>query len=101
MDLGISGRSAIVSAASRGLGLACARSLAREGVSLTMNARSADALEEAGTAIREEFGVEVRCVAADFNSAIGRAAILEAAGGHCDILVNNPGVRHSSDEMSW
>ncbi|MEE4277272.1 MAG: SDR family oxidoreductase [Halieaceae bacterium] len=93
MDLGISGRSAIVSAASRGLGLACARSLAREGVSLTINARSADALEAAGAAIREEFGVAVNCVAADFNTAEGRAAILEAAGGGCDILVNNPGVR--------
>jgi 3-oxoacyl-[acyl-carrier protein] reductase len=93
MDLGIRGRSAIVSAASRGLGLACARSLAREGVSLTLNARSPEALEEAGAALRDEFGVEVTCVAADFNSAQGRAAILDAAGGECDILVNNPGVR--------
>jgi len=93
MDLGISGRRAIVSAASRGLGLACARSLAREGVSLTMNARSPEALEASAQAIRDDFGVEVRCVAADFNSAGGRAAILEAAGGECDILVNNPGVR--------
>ena len=93
MDLGIKGRSAIVSAASRGLGLACARSLAGEGVSLTMNARSPEALEEAGARIREDFGVEVRCVAADFNSEEGRAAILEAAGGSCDILVNNPGKR--------
>jgi 3-oxoacyl-[acyl-carrier protein] reductase len=93
MDLGISGRSAIVSAASRGLGLACARSLAAEGVSLTLNARSAEPLEAAAAAIRADFGVEVTCVAADFNSAEGRAAILEAAGGSCDILVNNPGVR--------
>ena len=47
MDLGLKGRKAIVSAASRGLGLAAARSLAREGVALTMNARSAEALEKA------------------------------------------------------
>lgn len=93
MDLGISGRRAIVTAASRGLGLACARSLAREGVALTINARSAEALEEAGAAIRAEFGVPVTCIAADFNTAEGRAAILEAAGGEADILVNNPGVR--------
>ena len=93
MELGIKGRSAIVSAASRGLGLACARSLAREGVSLTMNARSPEALEAAGAAIRDEFEVEVTCVAADFNDAGGRAEILSAAGGECDILVNNPGVR--------
>lgn len=92
MDLGLKGRKAIVSAASRGLGLAAARSLAREGVALTMNARSPDALEKAAAEIRSEFGVEVTAVAADFNTAEGRAAILDAAGD-IDILVNNPGVR--------
>jgi 3-oxoacyl-[acyl-carrier protein] reductase len=92
MDLGLKGRKAIVSAASRGLGLAAARSLAREGVSLTMNARSADALEKSAADIRSEFGVEVTTVAADFNSAEGRKQILDAAG-EVDILVNNPGVR--------
>ncbi|WP_422372422.1 SDR family oxidoreductase [Hoeflea sp.] len=92
MDLGLKGRKAIVSAASRGLGLAAARSLAREGVSLTMNARSADALEKAAADIRSDFGVEVTTVAADFNSAEGRKEILDAAGD-VDILVNNPGVR--------
>lgn len=93
MDLGLSGRSAIVTAASRGLGFACARSLANAGVALTINARSKDALEAAGAAIREEFGVPVTCVAADFNTADGRKAILDGAGGAVDILVNNPGVR--------
>ncbi|MCY0093812.1 SDR family oxidoreductase [Hoeflea ulvae] len=92
MDLGLKGRKAIVSAASRGLGLAAARSLAREGVALTMNARSAEALEKAAADIRSEFGVEVTAVAADFNTPEGRTAILEAAG-EVDILVNNPGVR--------
>ena len=47
MDLGLKGKKAIVTAASRGLGLATARSLAREGVNLTINARSPDALEAA------------------------------------------------------
>jgi 3-oxoacyl-[acyl-carrier protein] reductase len=93
MDLGLKGRRAIVTAASRGLGLATARSLAREGVHLTMNARSADVLETAAKAIREEFGVEAVPVAADFNTREGRQAILDAAGETVDILVNNPGVR--------
>jgi 3-oxoacyl-[acyl-carrier protein] reductase len=93
MDLGLKGRRAIVTAASRGLGLATARSLAREGVHLTMNARSADALEAAAQAIRDEFGVEAVAVAADFNTREGRQAILDAAGETVDILVNNPGVR--------
>lgn len=92
MDLGISGRRAIVTAASRGLGLACARSLAREGVALTINARSADALEAAAADLRADFGVPVTCVPADFNTAEGRATIL-AAAGEVDILINNPGVR--------
>ncbi len=92
MELGLRGRSAVVTAASRGLGLATARSLAREGVRITLNARSAEPLEAAAEAIRAEFGVEVRPVAADFNDRAGRAAILDAAG-EVDILVNNPGVR--------
>jgi 3-oxoacyl-[acyl-carrier protein] reductase len=93
MDLGLKGRRAIVTAASRGLGLATARSLAREGVQLTLNARSGDALEAAAKAIREEFGVEAVPVAADFNTRDGRQAILDAAGETVDILINNPGVR--------
>jgi 3-oxoacyl-[acyl-carrier protein] reductase len=87
MDLGIRGRSAVVTAASKGLGLAAARSLAREGVALTINARSSDALEAAAAALRTEFGVPVTAVAADVNTADGRRAILSAAGDGPDILV--------------
>lgn len=92
MDLGLKGKNAIVTAASRGLGLAAARSLARAGVHVTMNARSAEALEAEAERIRDEFGVTVNAVAADFNTNAGRAALIEAAG-EPDILVNNPGVR--------
>lgn len=93
MDLGLAGRRAVVTAASRGLGLATARALAREGVALTMNARGAEALDAAAAAIRAEFGVPVATVAADVTTPGGRAAILAAAGEEVDILVNNPGVR--------
>ena len=92
MELGLKGKSAIVTAASRGLGLAAARSLAREGVNVTINARTADALEAAAADIRTEFGVEVKSVAADFNTEDGRKLLLDTAGPP-DILVNNPGVR--------
>ena len=92
MDLGLKGKRAIVTAASRGLGLATARSLASEGVDVVMNARGADALNEAAKAIREDFGTEAVAIATDFNTDEGRAQILEAAGA-VDILVNNPGVR--------
>lgn len=94
MDLGIRGRRAVVTAASRGLGLAAARALAREGAGLVMNARTRGPLEEAAAAIRGEFGVEAIAVAADVGTAEGRAAIL-AAAGEVDVLVNNPGVRQT------
>ncbi len=96
MELGIKGRKAIVSAASKGLGRACARSLAAEGVSLVLNARTADALEATAQEIRDDFGVEVTAVAVDFNSADGRAALLDACPDP-DIVVNNPGVRQTPD----
>ncbi|MBT8424245.1 MAG: SDR family oxidoreductase [Silicimonas sp.] len=92
MDLGLKGKRAIVTAASRGLGLATARSLATEGVNVVMNARTEDALVEAADALRADTGVEITPVAVDFNTDEGRAAILDAAG-EVDILVSNPGVR--------
>ncbi len=92
MDLGLKGKSAIVTAASRGLGLATARSLAQAGVNITMNARGAETLEAEAAKIREEFNVDVKTVAADFNESDGRKALLQSAGP-VDILVNNPGVR--------
>ena len=90
MDLGISGRRAVVCASSKGLGLGCARALAGEGVNLVMNARGAEALEASAQAIRDDFGVEVLTVAADITTAQGREKVL-AAGAGADILVNNAG----------
>jgi 3-oxoacyl-[acyl-carrier protein] reductase len=90
MDLGIAGKRALVCASSKGLGLGCAEALAEAGVNLVMNARGAEALEEAAAAIRAAHGVEVTTVAADVTTAEGQAAVLEAAGD-VDILVNNAG----------
>ncbi len=90
MDLGISGRTAVVCASSKGLGLGCARALAGEGVNLVMNARGAETLEASAQAIRDDFGVQVTTVAADITTAEGREAVL-AAGAGADILVNNAG----------
>lgn len=98
MDLGLKGRTAIVSAASKGLGRACAMSLAHEGVNLVLNARSADALEATAEEIRAATGVEVTPVPADFNTDEGRAEIL-AKAGEPDILVCNPGVRQIPGEF--
>ncbi|PHQ96386.1 MAG: short-chain dehydrogenase [Marinosulfonomonas sp.] len=90
MDLGIAGKSAIICASSKGLGLGCARALAAEGVNITMNARGADALEAAAAEIRADFGVAVMTAAADISTDEGRRAVL-AIAGEVDILVNNAG----------
>jgi len=90
MDLGIKGKTALVCASSKGLGLGCAQALAEAGVNLVMNARGAEALEAAAAAIRKAHGVEVIAVAADITSEDGRAKVL-AAAGDVDILVTNAG----------
>ncbi len=90
MDLGISGKRAMVCASSKGLGRGCAEALAAEGVHLVMNARGAEALEETASAIRAAHGVEVVTVAADITTEEGRAAVL-AVAGDVDILVTNAG----------
>ncbi len=65
MDLGIRGKSAIVCAASKGLGKGCAVSLAAEGVNLVITARGREALEATAAELRERFGVKVTTVAGD------------------------------------
>ncbi len=100
MDLGIAGRRALVCAASRGLGRACAFALAREGVSVTLVARGREALAAAAHEIREATGVEVVEVAADITTAAGREAAL-AACAEPDILVNNAGGPPPGDFREW
>jgi len=90
MDLGIAGKTAIVCAASKGLGRGCAEALAAAGVDLVINARGGEALEAASAEIRARHGVAVTAVAADITSPEGRAAVLDAAGSP-DILVTNAG----------
>ena len=100
MDLGIAGKTALVCASSRGLGRACAFSLAREGAKVTINGRSADTLERTAEEIRAATGVEVRTVVADVATEQGRAAVLEHCGAP-DILVNNAGGPPPGDFRDW
>mgnify|MGYP005985441509 CR=1 FL=1 len=90
MDLGIKGKRALVCASSKGLGRGCAESLAAAGVSLVLNGRNVDTLNETAQHIRDTYGVQVDAVAADVATEDGRAALL-AAAGDVDILVNNAG----------
>jgi 3-oxoacyl-[acyl-carrier protein] reductase len=100
MDLGLQGRRAIVCAASKGLGKACALSLAREGVDLVINSRSPDVLEATAEEIRSETGVTVTSVAADITTEEGRQAVL-AACADPDILINNAGGPPPGDFRDW
>lgn len=90
MDLGIKGKRALVCASSKGLGRGCAESLAAAGVSLVLNGRNVDTLNETAQHICDTYGVQVDAVAADVATEDGRAALL-AAAGDVDILVNNAG----------
>jgi 3-oxoacyl-[acyl-carrier protein] reductase len=90
MDLGIKGRTALVCAASKGLGRGCAEALAAEGVNLVIVARTAQTLEATAAAIRAQYGVDVRAVACDITTAAGHDAALAACPAP-DILVNNAG----------
>jgi 3-oxoacyl-[acyl-carrier protein] reductase len=100
MDLGIRGRSALVCAASKGLGKGCAAALAREGVNLVIVARGRDALEATAAELRARHGVEVTAVAADVTTDSGRAAALEACPAP-DIVVNNAGGPPPGDFREW
>ena len=94
MDLGLEGRVALVAAASRGLGRAIAEALAAEGVSLTICARGAPALERARAEIAAATGAEVHAVVADVSQTEGVAQAARAAHerfGRVDVLVANAG----------
>jgi len=100
MDLGIRGRTALVCAASKGLGKGCALALAREGVNLVITARGREALDATAAEIRASTGAKVVAVAGDITAAEGRTAAL-AACPDPDILVNNAGGPPAGDFRSW
>src|SRR3979409_2561100 len=100
MELGIGGKTALVCAASKGLGKGCATSLAREGVNLVITARGKDALEATAAEIRSLYKVKVEAVAGDITTPEGRAAALEACPSP-DILVNNAGGPPPGDFRAW
>src|SRR6266852_6486213 len=100
MDLGIRSRTALVCAASKGLGKGCAMSLAREGVNLVITARGREALEATAEDLRMSFKVKVSTVAGDITTPQGRDAALAACASP-DILVNNAGGPPPGDFRDW
>ncbi|MCB6179395.1 SDR family oxidoreductase [Rhodobacter sp. Har01] len=93
MDLGLTGKLAVISGGSIGIGLAASRTLAREGARVLIAAR--DGARAAGEAARilADFGTEAQSVAADVSTAEGCAAVVKAAAemGGAVLLFNNAG----------
>ena len=90
MDLGLTGRRAIVCASSHGLGFACAAALAQAGCEVVINGRDPDDLADAADRLTAGTGAVVRRVAADLDTEAGIEALLAAAPDP-DILVANNG----------
>src|ERR1051325_3152945 len=96
MDLKLSGRVAIISGASRGIGRAIAQTLAAEGMKLTLAARSKDQLDE----LAESLQTDVLVQAVDLRDPSAAAAVVDATlkkFGAIDLLVNNAGATKRGD----
>lgn len=94
MNLGIRGRVAFVAASSQGLGLACAKALAREGAAVTINGRDANKLDEVVSRLRGELPTaRIECVAADLTTEAGLASIVSALPQVEILVTNNAGPR--------
>jgi 3-oxoacyl-[acyl-carrier protein] reductase len=90
MDLGLTGRTAVVCASTRGLGRACATELARAGATVVVNGRDPAAVEKAAAEITAETGAETVPVAVDLDDPDAPARLVGAVG-QVDVLVNNNG----------
>jgi len=101
MNLGIAGRWALVCAASKGLGKACAQALVSEGVNVVITARGEQTLNETARQLRAiNPEVTVIAVAGDISTPEGRAAAL-MTHEHFDILINNAGGPPPGDFREW
>ena len=103
MDLGISGKWALVCGASKGLGLGCATALAHEGVNVVLVARTKVQLDTSADKLRAEVvanGTQVIACAADITTPEGRAAAF-AAHKDYDIVVTNAGGPPPGDFRDW
>lgn len=116
MDLGISGKWALVCGASKGLGLGCAQALYDEGVNVVIVARGAEVLQQSATNIianktvntpataKNNIKNKLLIVAADITTEAGRAAAFSVAGGpgkDFDIVVTNAGGPPPGDFRNW
>lgn len=94
----LTGKSAVVTGSTSGIGLAIARALAKEGADVTINGfGDKGAIEKERTGIEKEFGVKAAYSAADMTKPAEIADMIKTAErtfGAVDILVNNAGIQH-------
>lgn len=109
MDLGIKGKRAFISGASRGLGFAVARGLALEGAEVVINSRSIEKIERAATDLSAESGIKVFPLAGDVADPATPTRLIEQCTqvlGGLDLLVTNAGGPPSGkfeafDDSTW
>jgi NAD(P)-dependent dehydrogenase (short-subunit alcohol dehydrogenase family) len=96
MELGLNGRRALVTGASKGIGRACANVFAAEGCALDLVSRSAADLDAVAAELRAEHGADVTTHALDLSRAENQVALADALGA-VDIVVNNAGAVPGGD----
>jgi NAD(P)-dependent dehydrogenase (short-subunit alcohol dehydrogenase family) len=106
MDLGLKGRVAAITGASKGIGKAIARGFASEGADVVLMARGKELLEQTADHIRQETGVRALAVSTDITSLDSLKAAAAAAAdrfGTVNILVNNAGapIRRPDRQIGW
>jgi NAD(P)-dependent dehydrogenase (short-subunit alcohol dehydrogenase family) len=105
VDLHIKGQHALLTGASTGIGLACARLLAEEGCNVTLVARSEAPLREAARAIEADFGTKAEALALDLSKSAS-LELLASRAQAADIVINNAGAIPGGgldgvDEARW
>ena len=88
MQIDLSGKTAIVTASTKGIGLATAKGLAAAGAAVVLNGRTKESVDTAIAAVRQSGRAAVRGIVADMGTPAGCAALIEAAP-IADILINN------------
>lgn len=106
MELGLTGRTAVITGGSKGIGRAVAKSLAAEGVNLVLLARGKDLLEQTANEIRQSSGISVLALPTDITQMESVKAAAEAAAeqfGTLHILINNAGgpIRRMERQITW
>lgn len=90
----LSGKTAIITGSNSGIGLGCARELARAGADVVLNSFTDNEDDhKLAAGLATEFGVKARYIQADMSKGEDCRALIAKAGG-CDILVNNAGIQH-------